>query len=631
MQKLLQVIYCILIIVSIAVKTYGQVFSPSIEQKFDSLSKEIPALGNRVSISVSNVSIHEFIRAIANSSGLNINVDPDISGMVVNNFNDVRVLDILLFLSQHYDLRISMIGNIITISRASLEGPGSKPDNIFYDTINNTITINYQNQSLSEAVKEITENTGKNVILTPGLETLKVSGYIQNMPFENALEKFAFSNNLSMETTSDGFYILKQSLPNVQDNIQVNMQLPVSGNRKSAITYSSGVNTYSFDSITVNANNIPVDQLVREVSDNLGINYFITSTLTGNITINVNGIDYKEFLSYIFNDSPNSFVYNDNIYIFSGSGNPETKDYRVFKLKYRTVSKLLDVFPESLKTGIELKEFTELNSILAGGPTAKINEIKNFIQQIDKPVPVILIEVMIVYLNNNFTVTTGIEAGLGNKPVETSGKVFPEINIQMGSESINNLLNSFNGFGSLNIGKVTPNFYLNLKALESQGIIEITSTPKLTTLNGHPATMSIGNTEYYIEERTDLYGAQNPQLTTTSTYQAVEAELSLNINPIVAGDNQITLEIEVNQSDFTSRISEYAPPGKMSRKFKSMVRVGDQEMILLGGLEEKRKNDTANGIPLISRIPVLKWIFSSRSKSNTGTRLNFFIKPTIIG
>jgi len=290
----------------------------------------------------------------------------------------------------------------------------------------------------------------------------------------------------------------------------------------------------------------------------------------------------------------------------------------------------MDIFPETMKTGVELKEFPEMNSILMGGPTARLDEIENFIAQIDKTIPVILIEVMIVYMNESYTVETGIEAGVGDAPVQTRGKVYPGVDMQLGTETINNLLNSFNGFGSTNIGQVTPNFYLNLKALETQGIIDISSTPKLSTLNGHEATMSIGNTEYYVEERTDLYGAQNPQLTTTTTYQPVEAELKVNIKPIVSGDNQITLEIEVNQSDFTTRITKYAPPGKMSRQFKSMIRIRDQEMVLLGGLEEKKKNDTSSGIPILSRIPVVKWLFSSRTRMDATTRLNIFIKPSII-
>ena len=187
-----------------------------------------------------------------------------------------------------------------------------------------------------------------------------------------------------------------------------------------------------------------------------------------------------------------------------------------------------------------------------------------------------------------------------------------------------------NGFGVVKIGKVTPNFYLSLKAMESQGILKVNSTPKLSTLNGHDATMSIGKTEYYQETRTDIYGTQNPQLTTTQNYKPVNADLTVTIKPVVAGDDQITLEIEVNQSDFTERISSLAPPGETSRKFKSIIRVRNQEMVLLGGLEEKKISDTSTGTPFLSRIPVIKWLFSSRTKVNGNSRLNIFIKPTII-
>ena len=64
--------------------------------------------------------------------------------------------------------------------------------------------------------------------------------------------------------------------------------------------------------------------------------------------------------------------------------------------------------------------------------------------------------------------------------------------------------------------------------------------------------------------------------------------------------------------------------------FESLIRVKDQEMILLGGLEEKNVRDTRSGLPLLSRIPLLRWIFSSRQKTNSNSKLNIFIKPTII-
>jgi len=53
-------------------------------------------------------------------------------------------------------------------------------------------------------------------------------------------------------------------------------------------------------------------------------------------------------------------------------------------------------------------------------------------------------------------------------------------------------------------------------------------------------------------------------------------------------------------------------------------------MVILGGLEEKIKNDTGTGVPLLARIPVIKWLFSKKKREDTKKKLTVLIKPTII-
>jgi type IV pilus assembly protein PilQ len=291
----------------------------------------------------------------------------------------------------------------------------------------------------------------------------------------------------------------------------------------------------------------------------------------------------------------------------------------------------MDVLPEDIKSNLIITEFPDLNSLLISGASYQISKLTNLLSKIDQTVPVILIEVIIVDINKNYTISTGIESGIADGKVETKGTLFPNLDIQLGADQINKIINNFNGFGVINMGNINENFYMTLKALEEQGILNVSSTPKLATLNGHEATMSIGNTEYYLEEQSNFIGSQNPQLSTTQTYKPVNAELSIIITPMVSGDDQITLNIEVQQSDFTERISKTAPPGSVSRTFQSMIRVKNQETIILGGLEQKRKQDSSSGVPFLSRIPILKWLFSSRTKTDSDSRLNIFIKPTIIG
>jgi len=53
-------------------------------------------------------------------------------------------------------------------------------------------------------------------------------------------------------------------------------------------------------------------------------------------------------------------------------------------------------------------------------------------------------------------------------------------------------------------------------------------------------------------------------------------------------------------------------------------------MVLLGGIERNQSSRTSSGLPFIARIPILRWIFGSSSKTQSTQKLNVFIKPTVI-
>jgi type IV pilus assembly protein PilQ len=53
-------------------------------------------------------------------------------------------------------------------------------------------------------------------------------------------------------------------------------------------------------------------------------------------------------------------------------------------------------------------------------------------------------------------------------------------------------------------------------------------------------------------------------------------------------------------------------------------------MVVLGGIERTENSDNSSGIPLLSRIPIIKWIFSSKTKVRSKVVTLVFIKPTII-
>ena len=155
---------------------------------------------------------------------------------------------------------------------------------------------------------------------------------------------------------------------------------------------------------------------------------------------------------------------------------------------------------------------------------------------------------------------------------------------------------------------------------------------QIATLNGHEAKLSIGQTQYYLEVNNSLVNtaAVQQNLLQAQNWKPVNADLSISIDPQVSGDEQITMTINVKQSTFTARVAPTAPPGTTNRDFQSLVRVKNGDMVMLGGLSENENNQSGSGLPLISRVPVLKWIFGQRTKSKRDDKLTIFIKPTVI-
>lgn len=611
-----------------------------LEQKLIDLGRtSAPGLNEKVDLSINGASIQEFIRAVGVSNNLNVNVDPTIEAKIVNNFSKVSAQEIFLFLCKNYNLDITFVGPIMSFVKyvppvAPLKTVTAKKLNVSYEAAAGLISFDFQNDTLAAAAKEITRQSGKNIIFAPELLGKVVSGFVQNSPLNSALEKLAFANDMKVSVTPDNFYIFEKKAPvadagngtkgNANSNNN-NFGLTNPGTKSSSVSVKDGL-------IAVDAQNIAIIDLVNAVSKELNKEFFLFNELKGNTTLKINDASYDDFLRLLFNGTEFTFKKEGEIYLFGDRNLEGLRQSKLITLKNRTIDKVLDFIPAELKKGVDIKTFPDLNGLIVSGSQPRINELEAFIRQIDLVVPLVHIEVIIADVRKSNTISTGISAGLGAKPAgPTTGTLVPQIDLSLNATSINNLINGINGLGVINLGNVTPNFYLTLKALEEQGALKIRSTPQIATLNGHEAKLKVGSTVYYLEVQNNLINnVGNTTVSQSQQYKSLDADLAITINPQVSGDEQITMSIGVTQSSFTERISETAPPGKLNRDFQSLVRVKNGEMIMLGGLEENSTSNSGRGLPLISRVPVLKWIFGSRTRAKTENKLTIFIKPTII-
>jgi type IV pilus assembly protein PilQ len=599
----------------------------ALEDKLKALTAQVPGLSNKVDLAVNGVSIQEFVRGLAVANNLNVSVEPSLDTKLYDNFSGVTVTDVFIFLCSRYELDLKFIGNIIVFVKyvppPVVQTVTRRMPIITINPVNKNLNLDLKNDSLSLVARELTRITGSNVVFAPELTGKMLNGYFTDQPLAAALEKIAFANELKITASGDNYYMIERG-----DKSNAQQAQNGNKNRNNNLPANTILNTDN-GLISVDANAAPIGELVHAVSAALKLQYFLFSDLKGTTTVSLRDATFEQFLSNVLNATDYTYRKKDGVY-FIGDRNIEgLRITKLVQMKYRTVEKVVDYIPADLKKGVDAKAFPDLNGIILSGSEPRIQEIESFLREIDRVVPMVLVEVIIMDVSNTSTVAAGIQTGVGRPPAN-QGSITPGVDVTLNSDAINALISGINGFGVLNLGFVAPNFYARLTALETQGMLKIRSTPKLATLNGSEAKMSIGRTEYYLEQTNNLVTGQTPQFISTNVFKPITADFSLSITPMVSGDEQVTLAISVKQSSFTQRVSETGPPGTTQRSFESVVRVRNEEMVLLGGLEESNINEAASGTPFLSRIPGLKWLFGSRSKTKSRTKLSVLVRPTVI-
>ncbi len=127
-----------------------------------------------------------------------INVAPSLKQInIINNFTDVSVADLLIFLCKEHNLTIDFTGNILSIKpfEKPLEKPAVKNIGVQYDAGNDLLSFDLKEDKLYDAFKKIMNESGKNIVFAPGLENKLLTVYIQKMPFDAALNKLAYAND----------------------------------------------------------------------------------------------------------------------------------------------------------------------------------------------------------------------------------------------------------------------------------------------------------------------------------------------------------------------------------------------------------------------------------------------------
>jgi len=628
-QLLLLLLFGIVPIIASA-QTYSEA---GLRTKLDSVALKHPGFNNTVQLNITGLPLSELVNTVALENNLNISIDPALNQVVSYNFFDAQVKDILVFLYSNFEVEYQFVGSILSITKRApkKEAPivvKEKPIDVKYNPSNQFLSVDLKNDSLYRVVKEITFLSGKNIVLAPEIKDKPVSAYFLNRPFEQVIEMLSKANGLEYKADENDVHYLYQPVKSDKSNTSTG-----GGFKPTTLSEQTGVQLTknAFGTLDIVANNAEFADIIKIAAEEIGAPYFLYNRPEGKTSFSIQNVTFPELLDFIFTGTKYAYNEDNKVYLI---GEVKTEGIRVtqlIRMENRTIENVKSAIPSGLTVDLDINEFTELNGLVVSGPQRKVTELQTFLSAIDVVVPMVQIDVMILTSDRTHTTKTGIKAGLGTKPTTTSGTVFPTVDVNLGAQSINAILDGINGFGIVNLGNVTENFYLSLQMLETNGVIDVESTPKVTTLSGHQASVSIGQTTYYQEQQVDVQNSVvNQGVLTSKTWKSVDANLTVKIKPYVSSDGNVTMSITVTNDDFSeTKVDPTAPPNATKQTFESVVRVKNSEVVLLGGLDKKQNSNSGEGVPFLSRVPVIKWFFSSRSKTKRKYKMHIIIRPTV--
>ena len=172
------------------------------------------------------------------------------------------------------------------------------------------------------------------------------------------------------------------------------------------------------------------------------------------------------------------------------------------------------------------------------------------------------------------------------------------------------------------------------RAVTSNQLGNILSTPNLLTLDNYQAKIIVGQNVPFVTGSFTTPVAAAPVTGAVNPFQTIERKdvgLTLRIKPQISEGSTVRLEIYQEVSDIApSLLTGASDLITNKRSIETKVVVDDGATIVLGGLIQNTLNETTQGVPFLSEIPILGALFRFKSQEKKRTNLMIFLRPVIV-
>lgn len=409
--------------------------------------------------------------------------------------------------------------------------------------------------------------------------------------------------------------------------------------KEDASKLGDGVGRYTGERLSLRFRDYPVKEVLQAFSDFADFNIVISEAVGGTISLNLQDVPWDQALDIILQQKNLAMRKQGNVMmiapreeiiarnkVVNEAVELEIPQDAIFQVKYlsadvakKKIEEYVKFDPQQNK-GFKIMAEPGSNKLFVKASESLLGAIDRVLREIDVPPRQVMIEARIVEANEGFSQNLGARIGfvannITTGPRTTSADVDGGFNVALPSAA-----------GKLNFllanASQTRSIEMELSALELDGNGKVVSSPRVLATNGQAAMIEDGQEIPYLQSTSS--GA------TSVAFK--KATLSLDVTPTINADGRVGLDIKVNKDSPGQTVS--AGVGNAvainKKQVTTKVVVDNGGTVVIGGIYTETERQDETGVPLLRDIPVIGWLFKSRTTQRARTELMVFITPRIV-
>ncbi len=372
--------------------------------------------------------------------------------------------------------------------------------------------------------------------------------------------------------------------------------------------------------ISMRLENADLVTTLRSIAQASGMNIIVGDDVRGAITVELDNIEWEEALDLVLKTKGYTYVIENEVIRV---GKPETfaKEQeniemskpikrKVFVLEFTTPQEIQGAVKSMLSKRGTIEADVRTNSIIVSDIAIKLMDVESLVKALDKKTMQVAITSRIVDIDRTAARELGLKWDVTN--LESVG-----YNVRGDVEHATPSGPATGAFVNVTTIQDWGALSARLMAMEQNQRLDITSNPRVTTVNNKEATI-FGGKRFAITTR-DINGQP-----ITRWYQA---GIELKVTPHINSAGDITMEIGVEMSDVVPG-SDNSIITETSSETETLVKNG--QTLVIGGFFTKTVTEQKTGVPLLKDIPLLGILFSHTAKEERKREVLIFITPHIV-